>query len=102
MTGPFLNPRKAKIKQWEDLEADPVGWLAARRRLAHEASTEPRNYIFGAMCRRIDELLGREETNQDMDTQSSPPQPINEQVEMKRKVDGLINALANLFNPYDH
>lgn len=102
MTGPFLNPRKAKIKQWEDLEADPVGWLAARRRLAHEASTEPRNYIFGAMCRRIDELLGREETNQDMDTQSSPPQTINEQVEMKRKVDDLSNELANLFNPYDH
>lgn len=118
MSGAFMNPRKEKIKQWQDLEADPLMWLSQRRRLASEARVGPAHYIFGAICKRIDELLGREKEAPAPAEAAAPPAgampgasgradiapevpiDINTQIAQKRRIEDMSNGLADLFSAF--
>lgn len=101
MTGQFLSPRKAKIKQWEDLEDDPMMWLAERKRKASEAR-DAKTYIFGAICHRIEELIGKgsliDDTSPLSDDDPSPN--LTTQIRQQQQIKNVTNELANLFN-YD-
>lgn len=90
----FLSARKVKLKQWEDLEPDPIGWLSARRRLANEAKVPSRDYIFGAICRRISELMGDDGAGSD----TRPETPLPDRIAQRKQSDTIATELVNLFN----
>lgn len=99
MTGQYLSPRKAKIKQWEDLEDDPMLWLSERKRKAAEAR-DAKAYIFGAICRRIEELKGKESSDEIPVAEADAASSVVEQLHKRQQLDDIRNELTNLFN-YD-
>lgn len=99
MTNKYLSMRKAKIKQWEDLEDDPMLWLSERKRKASEAR-DAKAYIFGAICHRIEELKGKESSDGSYIPDLDANVPVDEQLHKQQQLDDIRNNLTNLFN-YD-
>lgn len=109
MSGAFMNPRKQKLRQWQELEEDPLMWLSQRRRLAHEAKAGAAHYIFGAICKRIDELLGRDTEAPAVaaaaeapvtEAETTPAQTIDidTQIAQKRQMEEIAKGLADMFS----
>lgn len=62
------------IHDWQKLEKDPIGWLAQRRRAAHEAEHGPIAYICGAIKKRTKELEAQ------LRSTSTAPTPMDQSV----------------------